>query len=369
MKTVSVAFCFNNSYCPLAAGAISSLIRYTTNSNQYDIYIVQDDISEHNRYLINTLNGKQNVKIIFKAIELDNFTSEDINYTRHSKYAFARLFFHKLFPELDKILYLDSDIIVTSDIAEIFNQSLDGCAIGACLDPFVAQSGIEKLKAGKFVPTIPGFDDYKYNYDYFSRYLNLNDSDITTYFNSGMILLNLKKAGEKLDIELPFLLKKRYVMPDQDVLNIIFKDDKKILEQRFNVFDSRSHRFISENHEYPVVIHYNGRMKPTLTMTKPMAYRYWEEIYQTHYYYPAIENFINRKISQIPDKTNDPHTIENLFYNLKRFNKIHRRRKLIRLVIRLLVDGKKYKKLKRDPGRFFADSKNSFIRFLGRYYN
>lgn len=135
------------------------------------------------------------------------------------------------------------------------------------------------------------------------------------------------------------------------------------------MFDIRAFEFFSKYSKYPVVIHYNGSIKPTETMDGPMAYSYWEEVSKTPFYYPAIESFINNKIKHSGDISNDQYVIENLFYNLKRFNKIHRRRKLIRLVIRLLVDGKKYKKLKRDPGRFFTDSKNSFIRFLGRYYN
>ena len=369
MKTVSVAFCFNNAYCSLAAGAISSLISHTSEQYQYDIYIVQDDISEQNRYLINTLNDKGNVNIIFVDVKFDELSNEDINYTRHTKYSCGRLFFHSIFPQLDKILYLDSDLIVLGDVAEIFNQKLDGHVVGATLDP-LAQIGIDKLKSIKFNTYIPDLiDKYKTIYDYFSRHLNLNDEQINTYFNSGVLLIDLKKASGILEEKEPELLKRKYIMLDQDILNMIFKDNKKIIDQKFNVFDTRTFKFISENSCHPVIIHYNGRIKPTASMSRPMAYKYWEEISQTHYYYPALERLLNSKIAQQPDKTNDPHTIENLFYNLKRFNKIHRRRKLIRLVIRLLVDGKRYKKLKREHGSFFADSKNSFIRFLGRYYN
>ena len=43
-------------------------------------------------------------------------------------------------------------------------------------------------------------------------------------------------------------------------------------------------------------------------------------------------------------------------------------RRLIRVTIKCLVDKKRYKKLKRDPNRFFNDSRNLFIRFLGGYY-
>lgn len=126
MKNIDIAFCFNDAFCALAAGAISSIIRHSSENNQYHIYIVNDNISDYNQYLINTLNEKQNVRISFVKIDFDSLIKEDISYTRQTIHTFTRLFLHKLFPHIDKMLYLDGDIIVTSDIAEVFNQSLGG---------------------------------------------------------------------------------------------------------------------------------------------------------------------------------------------------------------------------------------------------
>ena len=368
MKTVSLAFCFNNAYCPLASGAISSLIRHTSNQYQYEIYILQDDISEQNRFMISSLNDKENVNINFVEVDFNKLTQEDIGYnSRVTKYTFTRLFLHNIFPNLDKILYLDSDLIVASDVAEIFNQNLDGYGIGVCLDP-ITQKGIEKLKIALLDKKTPGFEEYKYQYDYFSKYLELSDDEIIKYFNAGVLLMDLKKAGNALDKFLPKLLKKQYYLPDQDILNIIFKSDKKILDPKFNVFDIRTFDFITKTSKYPVIIHFNGPIKPVDTMARPMAYSYWEEVSRTPYYYPAIERFINRQIAQQQNITNDLKTVEALFYNLKRFSRLHRQRKYIRLILKLLVDARKYEKLKKDPEKFFADSKSAFIRFLGRYY-
>ena len=368
METVSVAFCFNNPYCQLASGAISSLINHASDDYQYDIYIVHDDISEHNQFLLSGLNRKANVSIKFISIIFEDLTTEDISYTRHTKYTFARLFFHKIFPEIDKLLYLDSDLIVNSDISELYRQNLEKFPIGGCIDNLCIE-GLEELKKHKILPHRTEFVKYGTVYEYFLSYLRLCDNEMLTYFNAGVILLNLKQYGKAIDEKLHDMLKVRYYMPDQDILNIIFKDNKKILEPRFNVFDTRTIKFVNENSKYPVIIHYNGRIKPNDAMNRPAAYRYWEEVAKTSYYYPALERFVNIKIASQPDKINDPHVIENLFFNLKRYGKTHRRRKFIRLIIKMLVDGKKYKKLKRNPERFFADSKNTFIRLLGKFYN
>ena len=369
METVSVAFCFNDAYCTMASGAISSLIRYSTAQYHYDIYIVHDDISAQNQYLIKTLATTGNINITFVKIEFSRYTTADISYSRHSKYTFARLFFHKIFSKINKILYLDSDLIVTSDIAELFNQNLEGCAVGACLD-YVAELGSEKLKKTRLTPLQRiGFEQYEHHYDYFSNYLNLSDNCINTYFNAGVLLMDLKKAGSVFDMKSQELLKRRYIMVDQDILNIIFKDDKKILNQKFNVFDTNSIKYINETGTLPVIIHYNGPIKPTSSMTRPMAYRYWEEVSKTPYYYPAIEAFITKYIAQQKGVMSDSQVIEDLFYNLKRFKKLAKRRRFIRMIIKLLVDSKKYKKLKDNPDGFFRESKSMFIRFLGRYYD
>ena len=44
------------------------------------------------------------------------------------------------------------------------------------------------------------------------------------------------------------------------------------------------------------------------------------------------------------------------------------RQRIIRMIIKVLVDEKKYKKLKRNPILFFRDSNNAFIRIIGYFY-
>lgn len=373
MTSVSLAFCFNNSYCELASGAIASLIKHTTEKYQYDIYILHDDISVQNQHLINTLNQKDNVTIIFKVIEFDRFTTEDINYNWGTQYTFARLFLHKLFPDLSKLLFMDSDIIVTSDIAELFNQDLSGCAIGGCTDPYFTRDPetLKTVQPISGIKKIPNHEKYPSVYDYLRKYVNLNDDEMGSYFNAGILLLDLKKSGAALDRELPNLIKNKYIYADQDILNIIFKKDKIVLDQKFNVFADNLLEFITENSELPAIIHFINT-KPIKSMRRPMSYYYWEEVSETHFYYQALEKFIDIKSSDLEGRIyrhfNDEKYLEDLFYNLKRMNRLRVKRKFIRLLIRPLVDSKKYKKLKKDPGRFFEDSKSAFIRFLGRYY-
>lgn len=47
----------------------------------------------------------------------------------------------------------------------------------------------------------------------------------------------------------------------------------------------------------------------------------------------------------------------------------YKRHRILRIIIKLLVDKKRYKKLKRDPGGFFTDSQSALIKFIGKFYN
>lgn len=372
MKTVSVVFSFNNAFCELAAGAIGSLIRHASTQYQYDIFIVHDDISIQNQDILNTLIKKDNINIRYIKIDFRKFTNENLSYKpKLTKYTFTRLFLHKLFHDIEKILYLDTDIIITSDIAELFNQNLEGHAIGACPD-LISIWGIKTLKTQKIDTSFLDIsNEYNSRYDYLKHYMGLTDSEICSHFNAGVLLIDLKKAGGGLNSNLPKLLKKRYWNLDQDILNIIFKNDKKILDQKYNVPASRVSIFINETHKLPTIIHFIGT-KPTISMCRPMAHYFWEEISSTQLYYSAIEHFIDKKISDLESRIynhlDDEKVLTVINHKIRNINRLILRRRYIRLVIKFLVDSKKYKKLKKNPNKFFLDSKSKFIRLLGKYY-
>lgn len=50
-------------------------------------------------------------------------------------------------------------------------------------------------------------------------------------------------------------------------------------------------------------------------------------------------------------------------------NITYKRHRLLRIIIKLLVDKRRYKKLKKNPGDFFADSNSHVIKFIGRFYD
>jgi lipopolysaccharide biosynthesis glycosyltransferase len=114
-----------------------------------------------------------------------------------------------LFPELNKILYLDSDILVEKDLSELYKTNLDGIYVAAVAD----MAGMVEE----------------------SLHLRLG---LEKYLNSGMMLLNLEKMREEnisdklLDAKLNDKIKQ---FMDQDAFNQVFAGNVKWLSSTFNL--------------------------------------------------------------------------------------------------------------------------------------
>ena len=133
---------------------------------------------------------------------------------------------------LEKVLYLDVDIIVKNNILELFNTDLENKALGAVMD-FGDSDYIKNLKSN----------------------VEINPSH--TYFNSGVLLIDCKKWKEQDISKKLFSIEKRYrgklLCNDQDVLNKVFENDYKILPQKFNALIVK---------EDTVIRHYYSKPKP-----------------------------------------------------------------------------------------------------------
>lgn len=218
-----VAYCANRKIYSQLPTSINSLL--LNNPNIEKIYLLIED---------DELETVRHPKIQF--INLNNFDfliRDGFNCTRQFPYtALVRCFFTKILNE-DKILYLDVDTIVDKDLTELWNFNLGNCCIAA---------RFENQKA--------------------------------EYFNSGVLLMNLKMIRDlQLDDKVIRLLKKcRFAFPDQDAMNIIFKGRIKELPFKYNVLGR------DEVYDYPIVIrHYAGIIKPWKENASELDKVFWNK--------------------------------------------------------------------------------------------
>ena len=147
---------------------------------------------------------------------------------------FYRLLVKKIFPAaVEKVIYFDSDIIVNLDIRELWNVDLKNFPLAAV--PEIVATNNHMLK-NKFL-------------------LNAGFIAVEDYFNSGVILFNLKRVPENFFADgVQFLIDNpQCASPDQDILNAFFAKNYFKLEQKFDTF--------TETDDSPVakkIYHYAG---------------------------------------------------------------------------------------------------------------
>lgn len=121
-----------------------------------------------------------------------------------------------LLPDLPKIVYLDADIFVNTDIKELWEFDINDYCLAAVVD-----EGVIKFH----IPNIL----YKYP-----------EIDRNQYFNAGVLCMNLRKIkqrGNLKDLVVKFLVNNpEATYPDQDALNVLFHNNILYLDSSWNQF-------------------------------------------------------------------------------------------------------------------------------------
>ena len=215
-KTIPIFFACNDNYVPYLDVAILSIAEHADKRNDYLITVLQTAISEENKKKL-LKHSADNVKIEFydvgKLIEPLKDTLPDVFY--YTLAAYYRLFIETAFPQYDKAIYLDCDVVLLTDIAKLYDEDVEGYLVGA-----VYEQNTDRDK---------NFTDYVTNIIGIPYY---------TYFNSGVMLMNLKefRAFGVRDRFLNMLTTYNFdcLAPDQEYLNVICSGRVKYLPTGWN---------------------------------------------------------------------------------------------------------------------------------------
>lgn len=267
MKTiVPIFFSVNDAYSPFLATAIHSIRENASPDFRYHIHILTDDISEENRRKLSAL-GTDSFCIEFHPLSrlLRSLPAVE-KLSQHCFGAFSsltiyfRLFIPELFPQYDKGIYLDADLVAPGDISWLYREPLGRRLVGA-----VADYSIQKI-----APFMQYIDEYV-------------GVDHKNYVNSGVLLLNMKRLRE-VDLSGRFLSwVEKYgletVAPDQDYLNALCWDGIQYLDPDWNAMPSEC-LSVMDN---PQIIHFNLASKPWLNEQVPYDQVFWKYAAGTGY--------------------------------------------------------------------------------------
>jgi lipopolysaccharide biosynthesis glycosyltransferase len=159
----------------------------------------------------------------------------------YSKAIYFRVFIPEMFPEYDKAIYLDCDIVLNSDISELYNIDIGETYLGATTCDTVNEHPVFTAYAEKFLGIKTPY-----------------------YFQSGVLLLNSKVLLEGNFVQNFFDLVcsiKLEVAPDQDYYNLICYGKMTLLPLVWNKTPIPSSEQTYELDDLKLV-HYNLSQKP-----------------------------------------------------------------------------------------------------------
>lgn len=242
-REIPIFFTIDNAYAPFLAVALTSAIENSSEENSYRAIILHEGVSEENMSKIKAL-AKPNFKIDFIEMKsgLEAITDRMSNRLRCDYFTltiYFRLFIPQMFPEYDKGIYIDSDVVIPHDLAELYNTDIGDNFIGACNDMSIVDT-----------PPLVSYVE------------NAVGVKMSEYINSGVLLMNLAKLREAcLDKRFLELLNEYHfdcIAPDQDYLNAMCNGKIHYLD---TAWDAMPNEAKPENPD-PCIIHYNLFSKP-----------------------------------------------------------------------------------------------------------
>ncbi|WP_337935639.1 glycosyltransferase family 8 protein [Jutongia sp.] len=251
---MKVMYTCDNNYVWLMGISTISLFENNKHVKELTVYLLGEKISSDNKEKLKAIGQEYNRKIeVIDVPKLD--IPPSLVSSRWPLSAFTRLFSGVILPkEIDRILYLDCDTIVTGDISQLENIEFDGNVA----------MGVKDCISGTYKRNV-GLD---YN---------------SPYINAGVILFDLESL-RKIDIN-PMIenYMKNYMKlinyADQDILNGMFKDKIGTLNPKFDlmtidlVYSQReiiklrrpsnfyTEKELEEAKNKPVIIHYTTNMR------------------------------------------------------------------------------------------------------------
>lgn len=291
---VAVVLAANNFYVPYISTLIHSIAENSSEKYTYDINIFHQDItSDSMRLLVGDFSDNKNINIRF--CDMSSRASEYSSlFTKwhFTVETYFRLFIQDVMTGYDKVLYLDGDMIVNDDIANLYEENIDGYLLAACRD--VDMIGVYNSNLLKGDNTI---DPKRKNY--IDNVLKLKKP--FDYFQAGVILFNLVEMRKDFNPKaaLKFAASHRWEYLDQDVLNYFTQGRVKYLDLSWNVLYDwefvRIKNVISkapletylaymESRKSPKIIHYGGTIKPWQRADSDFADSYWRIAKRSVYY-------------------------------------------------------------------------------------
>ena len=259
---VPVFFATDNNYLPFLAVTLESILENSSRDYDYKIYVLHSGVCDKYREAIERYS-REGFSVSF--VDVTERLKEIAEHLHMRDYytctTYFRIFIAEMFPQFDKALYLDCDLVALGDISALYGYELGDNLIGGA--PCEGVNSFEVYK--KYVREVDGLDP-----DYF--------------FNAGVILMNLKAFREEGFYENFAKLLKEYkfsLIQDEDYLNVLCQDRVLRLPRAWNKTPVAPDILPREDLR---IVHYLMTWKPWHYADIPYQEYFWEYAQKTEFF-------------------------------------------------------------------------------------
>ncbi|MSU09153.1 glycosyltransferase family 8 protein [Veillonellaceae bacterium WCA-693-APC-5D-A] len=287
-NNVVVSITSSDAYSVFLCVLIQSIVQNSSKDNNYDIVVLSNEIGEINKKIIlDTIREYSNVSVRF--FEIKDILSKYNFYTNYhiTIMTYCRLMLLDILKNYSKCVYLDCDVILNHDIADLFNVELGQNYVAAAIDTVMAGwDNIENTEC----------DCLDINYRKEQYYYNVHElgvKDVFKYFNAGILVMNLAEMRKKYNSDdlLQIASSRKWKWFDQDVLNKICYGKVVLLDSKWNFMSHDWNRegdtaeklapkkiydMYVKARANPMAIHYCGNTIPCFAPNSDNAHYFWK---------------------------------------------------------------------------------------------
>lgn len=286
-------------YLPQMAVLITSVLSNVSQNRFVDFIVLDGGLLEADRLLLSKL-ASLHPHCSIRFVGMSGMFLDLPLHSYFTRSTYYRLAIPELFKDYDKLLFLDTDMVVNGDVTDLFDVDLGDNAVAAVKDLIMSSfvsMGVRALSdSGKLTAKA-----------YLAENLQMGDK-VSDYFQAGTLVFNLtamRKTGVSSKM-IKDLSENRYWFLDQDVLNKYLFGSVKFLPTVWNTVSIDDEHFThltnvekdiyNESQQNPKIVHYAGQGKPWVDSKNRLSHYYWSYLRQTPWYEEVLFQVISNNL-------------------------------------------------------------------------
>jgi len=280
---IPIFFSSNDNYIPYVSVMMQSIMENSKRGRKYEFYILNIDIkNETMEKLQKQVSAFLDFSLNF--VDMSPYTKDyDFFISRHvTAETYFRLFIPYIFPDIEKVLYLDGDMVCLTDVSLLFDTDISNYLAAGVRDPALPLYYTPKRKRDPILA------------DICEVLLSMENPE--NYINAGTLLFNCKKFRETYSLKYvtDTIFSRKWKVHDQDIINVLAKDKILIVDKSWNCYipfvDVKylPQKYLPEHSQAqknPKILHY----KPySVWYHIPYFYEFWKYATRTPFCYEIV---------------------------------------------------------------------------------